>query len=533
MAEQRQVPLPGLEDLAVDAPTQTAPAIGQGDKPGLHVRMFGSSQFFHLWLTQVASAMGDWLGFLAIASLAAHISENNPAASVGLVMSARIVPGFFLGPASGVIADRFDRKRVMVTCDIGRATVLLALPFVDTLYGLVAASLILECFTLLWTPAKEASVPHLVPPDHLTTANSLSMIAAYGTMPLAAGLFSLLAGLSNTLGEIPVLNGLRTNQEGIAFYVDAGTFLLSAFMISRLALPTVERRRSPTGRIDFGQAFHELKEGWSFIFINPVVRAVNLGLATGLIGGGMLVPLGPIFSEQVLNAGTAGFGLFVLALGVGVAIGVVLVSVFQRHIPKPQVFAASVFVAGVSLLIAASTSALEFAALFVAILGVCAGSVYVLGFTLLHESVDDELRGRIFSALYTLVRFCVLIAFAVGPFLSELLDKLSENLAGEDREVAIAGLTIAVPGVRLTLWLAGLIIIGAGILAAVSVRAGSAREGEPQAPNPLDELLLQEGAELVSGLTGPIAEVRRSRHQESEPPRTGPLVAAPDPDEDG
>ncbi len=530
MAEQSQVPLPGLEDLAADAPTQAAPTVGQGDRPGLHVRMFGSSQFFHLWLTQVASAMGDWLGFLAIASLAASISENNPAASVGLVMSARIVPGFFLGPASGVIADRFDRKRVMVTCDAGRAAVLVFLPFVDTLYGLVAASLVLECFTLLWTPAKEASVPHLVPPDHLTTANSLSMIAAYGTMPIAAGLFSLLAGLSHQLGEIDVLDGLRTNQEGIAFYVDAATFLISAFMISRLQLPQIARRRGAAGRIDFGQAFHELKEGWSFIFINPVVRAVNLGLATGLIGGGMLVPLGPIFSEQVLGAGTAGFGLFVLALGVGVAVGVVLLSVFQRHIPKPQVFAGSVFVAGVSLLLAASTSALEFAALFVAILGMCAGSVYVLGFTLLHESVDDELRGRIFSALYTLVRFCVLIAFAVGPFLAEALDRLSERFL--DREVSIGGLAISVPGVRLTLWLAGLIIIGAGILATVSVRAARlSPKAADQAPSPLDELLLQEGAELVSGLTGPITEVRRSRQQ--EPSRPAPVAPAPDPDEDG
>ena len=70
-------------------------------------------------------------------------------------------------------------------------------------------------------------------------------------------------------------------------------------------------------------------------------------------------------------------------------------------------------------------SSLGLASLFVGVLGVGAGSVYVLGFTLLHENVDDELRGRIFSALYTLVRFCVLLAFAVGPFLSGLLDRLS------------------------------------------------------------------------------------------------------------
>jgi len=497
--------------------------VGQGDKPGFHVRMFGSTQFFRLWLTQVASATGDWLGFLAIAALAANIGGGSPEAAIGVVMSARIVPGFFLGPASGVIADRFDRKRVMVTCDVGRAAVLVTLPFVDTVYGLVFASLVLECFTLLWTPAKEASVPNLVPPDHLTTANSLSLVAAYGTLPIAAGLFSLLAKVSDGIGQIDALDGLRTNQEGVAFYVDAGTFLLSAFMISRLALPRIERRPIATSgrRIDFGRAFRELKEGWSFIFINPVVRAVNVGLATGLIGGGMLVPLGPVFSDRVLDAGTAGFGIFIFALGSGVAVGVVVLSVFQRHIPKARVFAGSVVVAGLSLLVAASMSALEFAALFVAILGVCAGSVYVLGFTLLHESVDDELRGRIFSALYTLVRFCVLLAFAVGPLLSDLLERLSRRFF--DGHISVVGLDIAIPGVRLTLWLAGLIIVGAGVLAVLSLRAGQPEVDDggdhPSArtASHLDELLLQEGAEIVTGVTAPFAEAKRSRGRGEEP----------------
>jgi len=526
MAEERQVPLPGLEGPADHAPTEPTLAVGQGDKPGFHVRMFGSSQFFHLWLTQVASAMGDWLGFLAIASLAARIGgQSSGAAAVGIVMAARIVPGFFLGAASGVIADRFDRKRVMVTCDIGRAAVLVTLPFVDTVAGLVLASLVLECFTLLWTPAKEASVPNLVPPDHLTTANSLSLVAAYGTMPIAAGLFSLLAGFSQAIGNIDALDVFRTNQEGLAFYVDAATFLLSAFMISRLKLPKVERKPSVDGRrLDFGQAFHELKEGWSFIFINPVVRAVNVGLATGLIGGGMLVPLGPIFAEQVLNAGTAGFGILIFALGCGVAVGVVLLSVFQRHIPKARVFTTSVFGAGAALILAASMSALGPASLFVGMMGVFAGSVYVLGFTLLHESVDDELRGRIFSALYTLVRFCVLIAFAVGPFLAAALGRLSGSLF--DSTIAIGEISIAIPGVRLTLWLAGVIILGAGVLAVKALRSGRSYEApaRTRTTSPLDERLLQEGADLVSGLTNPFTESKRNYDREAR--------EAPDPKPD-
>jgi dTMP kinase len=498
MAEPRQVSISGEATVDPDAPTEQAPALGQGDKPGFHVRMFGSHQFFRLWITQVASATGDWLGFLAIAALAARIAKGSPEAAVGVVMSARIVPGFFLGAASGVIADRFDRKRVMVTCDVGRAAVLVCLPFVDTILGLVIASLVLECFTLLWTPAKEASVPNLVPADHLTSANSLSLVAAYGTMPVAAGLFSLLAKVSDAIGEIDALDVLRTNQEGVAFYVDAATFLFSALMISRLTLPARERAKSTEGRgIDFGQAFHELKEGWKYIFINPVVRAVNVGLATGLIGGGMLVPLGPVFSSKVAGAGTAGFGFLIFALGLGVAFGVVVLSVFQKKLPKAEVFTGAVFVAGAALIVAASMSTLGLAATFVAILGVCAGAVYVLGFTLLHESVDDELRGRIFSALYTLVRFCVLVAFAVGPLLSDLLDRLSKRLV--DRQISLAGWDVAVPGVRLTLWLAGLIIMGAGVLAALSLRAGARAKPEPE-----------RFQELMSEVTRPIADVRQS-----------------------
>src|SRR5690606_13790185 len=115
------------------------------ERPGLRMRLFGSDQFFRLWITQVLSSIGDWLGFLAIAALASRIGER-PEASVGLVMSARIVPGFFLGAASGVVADRFDRKKVMVYCNIGRAGVLVLLPFVDSVLGLVVASLVLETF---------------------------------------------------------------------------------------------------------------------------------------------------------------------------------------------------------------------------------------------------------------------------------------------------------------------------------------------------------------------------------------------------
>lgn len=450
------------EDVSADAETGSVFPEAANDRPGWHVRLFGSHEFFRLWLVQVVSATGDWLGFSAIILLAANLGGGAGAGAISLVMAARIVPGFFFGPLAGVLVDRWDRKKVMVTCDIGRACVVALLPFVSNLIGLVIASLALEVFTLLWSPAKDAVTPSLVPQDHLTTANSLSLGAAYGTFPFAALLFALLAGVSSRLEGIEALSPLRLSQMSLAFYVDVLTFLFGALMVKRLHIPARARsaRQLTDKRIDFSQTFRELKEGWQYIFINHTVRAVNLGLATGLVGGGMLIPLGAVFSTEVLGAGPAGYGIFTTALGFGVAAGAVGVSTLQRRLPKAQVFIVSLFVAGGALAAAASSTSLGMATTFVFVMGVSVGPVYVVGFVLLQEEVDDELRGRVFSSLNTLVRLCVLVSMVAGPLLAAALDKISDAL------------TVDLSGTRLALWFAASVIVGAGILAARSVRSG-------------------------------------------------------------
>ena len=444
----------------------------QGVWANLERRVFGSNQFFRLWLAQTVTSMGDWIFFLAITITAARIGGGSPEAAVGLVVGARIVPGFFLAQLAGVLADRWDRRRLMVVCDVGRAGVVLFLPFVDTLWQLVIASLALEAFTLLWIPAKEASVPNLVPKSHLTTANSLALLATYGTFPLASLLFVGLAAGGDRLEDLGAGEFLRIDQASLAFYVNAFTFVLSALLIWTLVLPRVRSSTSVDGdKLDLAATWREFHEGWRYIFINPTVRSVNLGLATGLIGGGMLIPLGSVYSIEVLGAGERGFGAMLTGLGVGVGLGVLLLSLMRKRLRKRLLFIRAVLGAGASLLVAASLNSLAGVIVAVGALGICAGAVYVIGFTLLHEEAEDEIRGRIFAALYTLVRFCVLLALVMGPFLAVAFDKLSDRTT--DGSVDIFGWTLLLPGVRLTLWLAGLIIIAAGVLATTSLRAGS------------------------------------------------------------
>jgi dTMP kinase len=483
-------------------------------------RVFGTAQFQRLWVAQVVSALGDWLGFLAVVVLASRIGSGSPGTSVGLVMAARIIPGFLFSAGAGVLVDRWDRKKVMVTCSLVQAGVVCLLPFVTNVGTLVVASLVLEVCTLLWSPAKEATVPHLVPADHLTAANSLSLVAAYGTFPVAAGLYSLLTAIAGGLAGFALADTLNLDEVGLAFYVDGLTFLTCAAIVSTLAIPSrsVARDRTSPRRVVMTDVFRELKEGWHYVVIDPTVRAVNVGIATGLIGGAMLVPLGPVFATDVLGVSDSGFGVLVFALGVGVAGGVGALSVLQDRVPKAKAFSVAVFAAGGSLLLGASMSSLPPAALCVGLLGVCAGAVYVLGFTLLHEGVDDEIRGRVFSALYTLVRLCVLLAFALGPLLAELFDRLSG--AAVDGELSVGGVAVGVPGVRLTLWLAGVIILGAGLFITRSLAKVPAPVGGPR-PGPLshkDEPL----AEAVEHTLEDLADDDWVAHHPDDPPRPGP-----------
>ena len=196
--------------------------------------------------------------------------------------------------------------------------------------------------TLLWGPAKDATVPNIVKdPEQLASANSLGLVAAFGTFPLGAVMFASLAGVAQWLGGIDALAGFGfDDKQSLAIWVDALTFLCSAFLISRPACSPRRRAASRSERIQIAQTLRDIVDGLKFIRSNPLVRGVMIGLAGGLIGGGAIVPLGPVLANAVLGGGSGAFGLLMTALGLGAAIGVVTLLVFQRRrkLPREQVF---------------------------------------------------------------------------------------------------------------------------------------------------------------------------------------------------
>jgi dTMP kinase len=478
-------------------------------------RVLINREFSRLWMAQLIGSCGDWVGFFAITALAASIS-GEPEAATALVLTARVAPSFFLAPIMGVLVDRFDRKVMMRIADIGRACVMISLPFVGTLWGLIVASLILEAFTLMWAPAKEAMVPAIVPAERLTNANSLGLLVAYGTMPFAGVLQFLLKKGNEALAGVSWLGPFQFDRtigdtQALAFYFDASTYLIVAFIVWRCirtsgspGAVSASTGSASTGSVAHGAAplpaladppappvpgpatepsmgvirgaFAGIREGWHYIFVNPVVRAVNLGLAAGLLGGAMLVPLGPTFASKVTGDVNT-FSLYITAMGLGVAIAVAIINVVQDQIPKASVFTLMLSLAGVSLLFAVSMSTFWLQAIGVFGLGLGAGSVYVLGFTLLQENTDDAIRGRIFSTLLTLVRVCVLAAMVLGPALSALFDPIAKRVFPGGGDHAGPGVTVfgqwyGLPGVRFTLWLAGITVLVASVVASRALKVG-------------------------------------------------------------
>jgi len=428
--------------------------------PPLFWRVFGTKSFFRLWIAQIVSSTGDWIGLIAILAIAARVSHNSGAA-VSLVMLARVVPGFFLGTIGGVLIDRFDRRKVMVFSDLGRAGLLMLLPFVNGILALFLVSLGLEIFTLLWGPAKEASVPHLVSTEQLSSANTLSLVASFGTFPFAAAIFSLLAAVAAWLGSLGLIHAFEVDQEVLALLVDACTFVASAIIVWRLPIP---KGKAKTDSMGFTETVSEIKQGLTYIAHEPRVRGVIVGLGFGLIGAGAIIPLGPLYANEGLGGDSATYGLLLTAFGIGAAVGVVSLLFFQKKLPRESVFDFAVMGAGFCLILTATFTALMPAVLAVALMGACSGTSYVTGFTVLQETVQDDLRGRIFATLYTVIRMCLLVALVISPLWSDFWNWLIDDALNVGI-VTIGRVDYSFPGVRIALWGGGLITLGAGIYA--------------------------------------------------------------------
>ena len=207
--------------------------------PGEARSVLANPPFRRLWISLSLSSLGDWLSLLALMSLATILTmDASPVVqyfAVSGVVLLKIAPWLLLSPFAGVVADRFDRRLTMVAADVLRGLLYVSIPVVGRLDWLLVANFLAECVAIFWTPAKDASVPNLVPRKRLEQANQLTLLTAYGTAPVAAGLFAVLASLSTVLGKL--FPAMATPEADIALYINGLTFFIAAAVVWTLPLP--------------------------------------------------------------------------------------------------------------------------------------------------------------------------------------------------------------------------------------------------------------------------------------------------------
>lgn len=406
--------------------------------------------FSRLWRAGLVSSTGDWVSILAAISLGERLAGSS---GIVLVLVSRILPGLFFAAVGGVIADRLNRKYVMLFTEFGRGGLVLLLAFADSITYLVVVNLALEGLTLVFQPAKEATVPTLVRKNELVQANSLSLSAAYGTFPLGAAIFLLVTPFAATVTLWGFLPG---TEEGLAFFVDSLTYLVSGLILTTLPRPKrrPRRARSSRRRVNLLAPLRDVRDGVVFVATSRRIRPVVIAMTVALAGGGIVVVLGKPFASSVLQAGPSGFPALLTAFGLGAGLGIVNVTIFgPRFQFKDVAFAIALLVTGTSLAAAGFVQTITGGVAWIFLMGFGAGSAYVLGFAHLHEQTEDELRGRTFAALFSLMRIGLLTSMAIALPASELADGwLGGVLSEGSRVVLVAGGSLMVLAGLTALW---------------------------------------------------------------------------------
>jgi dTMP kinase len=450
--------------------------LGNGAARRNHARepgVLSIKPFRRLWIALSLSSLGDWLSIVALTALAPSLATGGLAAkgsAVSGVWLATLLPALLFGPLAGALADRLDRRMVMIVGDVIRGLLFLSIPLFPHLTWIYVAKFLAGVATQFWSPATSASIPNLVPKDKLERANQLSLLTTYGTAPLAAGLFSVLALVSEGISRVTPL--FHTSNVDLALYFNAASYFISALTVYFIReIP----KRNACDKISVPSTAKSIWDGWLFIRKTPVVRGLVIGMVGAFVGAGVVVGLGYIYITYTLHGGSAGWGLVFAAIFVGMALGMVVGTRVLGDFSRRRLFGLTIAAAAVPLALIGLVPVLGVVVLFVVLLGALSGIAYATGFTIVGLEVDDATRGRVFAFFQSSIQVILFTVIAVVPLLSAGLTRVIASL-NKTGNIRIGNITYASAGQNVVILLAAVVAFLLGVRA---YRQMDDRKGAP------------------------------------------------------
>jgi MFS transporter, DHA3 family, macrolide efflux protein len=364
--------------------------------------------FLLLFLGQLCSQFGDRLTQLVLVALVATHAAGS-SLSLAKVLVATSLPALLINPFAGAYVDRWDRKRIMMVCDLIRVGVIFSLPWLAAsqsqmpLYGGV---FLLFAVSAFFIPARLAMIPDLVSKEDLAKANALFTTSGM----VGATIIVLLGALL-----VEWIGAVRS------CWVNAISYAASAFFIA----PIVRTLKRPAAkqRETAGHIFHEINEGIQELWRNHSTRRVISLLGVLMAGAGISVVVGTVMVQEALGSITKDLGFLSLWLGIGMLGGTVAYGRWGTKLSKPRIVGFSFLGCGASLALFIHTlvtlgSGVAASGTMV-LLGICVSPVGIITNTLVHGAHPERLHGRIFSSLGVVVNLSLVIAMLAGGWLAD------------------------------------------------------------------------------------------------------------------
>lgn len=422
-------------------PLEEKIAVAQYSPPDQHtIRvLLHQRDFALLWTGQLLSQVGDQCLLIAAITLVTNLSASPLAIVIPAISIA--LPQVFFGLLGGVVADRLDRKSVMVVSDLLRALLVLTVLLVRTtgsLWILYLAAAGLAVVGTFFYPARNATIPNLVPNGLLMTANGLIQ----GSYIIALILGPVVAGTIVELWGLPA-----------AVWVDSASFVLSAGAILTLRIPPLRNGLSdPTAQRGMWQ---DMKAGLTFVRHNRALRRVLYITGVATLGIGAVILLAIPHLKVRLEAGGLEYGGAMSMLGIGSVLGGLVVTRLSRRLSTNWIVGGMLVVAGASIIAFAYAPNYIVVLASVMMLGLCIVIARGALDTITQTLAPDEVRGRVQSAVNLIVAGGTAIAEGLSAFLGHFL------------------------GVQSVFVAAGTITVGAGAAAAIALREAAQAAQRP------------------------------------------------------
>ena len=379
-----------------------------------------NARFLRLWIGQGTSFLGDAVSMVALVVLVVQITGS--ASAVGGALLARLLPTI-ASPLAGVIADRVDRRIVLVASDLARAVLVLGLVFARDLATIYVLVFLMGLARTVFNPTVRAAFPSVVGGGDLTRANAL-----------IGGTFST----SIMVG--PALGGLLVASIGVdaAFLADAVTYLISAILLSTVPLP--HPRRESAEEAGF---VRELRSGFGYLVGTRVPLAIVVGAFLTILTINATVPAEVFLAKETFGAGDVGYGLLVSLWGGGMVLGSAMMAVLGNRINLVLLYFLSIFVGASALVGTGLAPAFILALGALTVEGAATGIDNVATDTILQKRVPEAFLGRVFS-----IRF---LGYSAGEALAYPLGGLLVDTVGPRSTYILAGIATAAAGLLVLL----------------------------------------------------------------------------------